>query len=222
MLQIVFFDLHKKASRFEYAMNGLECFNRCSWLSFLQIFNVCGKRIFSSLIFKFFILLRDNLTVETQNRAIRDELAQKSRLKNQPFLFVSDLRVDSDTFELAHLILRVCSSYFESARMDCVDFSTLLELTLPTASQLGSICPKILMLLESTLLHQSRLDWSISEMYSAPVGSPSFKSARFIDFFESPLHATIESALHSFESARVLIVQKNKNRTQNTLFDSFG
>ena len=43
----------------------------------------------------------------------------------------------SANFESARLMLRVGSSFFKSARMDCADFCTLLESTLPTSSRLG-------------------------------------------------------------------------------------
>ena len=100
-------------------------------------------------------------------------------------------------------------SFFELARMDCADFSILLESTLPSSSWLRSIYPKILMLLESALIHWSRLEWSVSEMYSARVGSPSFESAWVIDFFESLEHATIKSALHSQVNSSVYFLEKN-------------
>ena len=80
-------------------------------------------------------------------------MAQKSRLKKLVVLAVSNIRVGSDIFESACLLFQVGSFFLKSARMDYADFFTLLESTLPTSSRLVSNYPKLLTLLESTLLH---------------------------------------------------------------------
>ena len=118
---------------------------------------------------------------------------------------------------------------FESAQTPSSRLAWYLELDLPTSSclrwtmQTSSLCSNQLCLLRvgsdqtiqkcwrcSSRLSSIRIGsgWSIPELHSARVGSPSFESARVIDFSESLEHTMIESALHPRVSSSVHFSEK--------------
>ena len=168
MLLKVFLNLHKKGPQdLIFAWKCLEGWNECFLLSFLWIFNRNYKGCVLLLISKAYIIPSSILTIESWNRAVRVDLAQKKISKTSCYMPIYDLWVGSNIFESACLILFfknhsawVSSFIFESARMDCAKLSILLRVDSSIFESARIICPII--------------------SYTARVSSSSMESTRLV------------------------------------------
>ena len=111
-------------------------------------------------------------------------------------------------------MLRVGSFFFESARMDCTDFLTLLESILPSSSWLRCILSSFSSFgqVGSSSLRVGSCSLS-KDCHSARVDFTSFKSAWLIVFSKNFWCAIVEPTRCSLESARVLTFQKSLHFT---------